>query len=155
MIIDFKKLLFFILITIIPSFIVGSFTDSSGFDTLIKPELTPPGFIFPIVWSILYILMGISSYLIYVSPNGTDSQKKIALSIYFIQLILNFMWTPIFFNLELYLLAFIWIILLIILVLFMIFSFYKIDKKAAYLQIPYLIWLVFAGYLSYMIYILN
>ena len=99
--------------------------------------------------------MGISSYLIYNSKNGTENSKKVALTIYVLQLILNFLWTPIFFNLNLYLLAFIWIVILIILVVLMIYYFYEIDKTAAFLQIPYLIWLIFAGYLSYMIYIMN
>ncbi len=151
-----KQLVFFILIPIVPSFIISSFTNSSGtFDNIEKPFLTPPSFVFPIAWTILYVLMGISSYLIYTSPTASNKDKKIALTLYLVQLIFNFLWTPIFFNLNLYFLSFIWIVILIILVILMIFSFYKVSKPAAFLQIPYLIWLVFAGYLSYSIYLLN
>ena len=159
MVIDVKKikqLIFFILIPIVPSFIISSFSNSSStFDTIEKPFLTPPGFIFPIAWTILYVLMGISSYLIYNSTTANNKEKKIALTLYSVQLIFNFLWTPIFFNFNLYLLSFIWIVILIILVVLMIASFYKISKPAALLQIPYLLWLIFAGYLNYSIYLLN
>lgn len=117
-----------------------------------KPSLSPPAIVFPIVWTILYILMGVSSYLIYES---NSEKKDNALIIYGIQLVLNFFWTIIFFLLNLRLLAFIWIIILLIFVVLMIVSFYKINKKAAYLQIPYLLWVIFATYLNYMLYILN
>lgn len=125
----------------------GFLTDSSSYNTLIKPVLSPPGIVFPIVWTILYLLMGISSYLIY--------KNKGNLKIFYLQLILNSIWTLIFFNLKEYLLSFIWIIILILLVGIMIYDFYKINKKAALIQIPYLLWLIFASYLSYSIYILN
>lgn len=111
-----------------------------------------PKIVFPIVWTILYILMGISSYKIYKSNN---ENKKEALIIYGLQLLTNFIWSIIFFNLKNFLLAFIWIVGLDILVIAMIISFYKINKKAALLQLPYLLWSLFATLLTYQIYILN
>ena len=119
---------------------------------MIKPSFAPPGILFPIVWTILYILMGVSSYLIYKT---NDSNKTDALKIYLFQLILNFLWTPIFFGLNLYFLGTLWIIVLIIAVIIMIKEFYKINKLSAYLQIPYLIWLLFALILSFSIFLLN
>jgi len=122
------------------------------FDSLIKPILSPPGFIFPIVWTILYVLMGISSYLIY---NENSIHSSCCLKIYLINLFVNFLWTPIFFGLNLRLFSFIWIILLDIVIVYMIMCFYKVNKKAAYLQIPYLIWSLFATYLNLAFYLLN
>lgn len=121
------------------------------YNSLNKPVLNPPGFIFPIVWTILYVLMGISIYL--VSESETNDKK--AYMIYIVQLVVNSLWTLIFFGYNNYLLSFIWIILLIALVIFMIIEFFKINKTAAYLQILYLLWLLFASYLNYSIHILN
>lgn len=122
------------------------------YQTLVKPSLAPPSFIFPIVWTILFILMGISSAIVY-QKGGKDSKK--ALKTYAIQLIVNFFWSIIFFNLNLYLLSFVWLILLWYLIIVMIKEFKEISPLAAYLQIPYLLWVTFAGYLNFMIYILN
>lgn len=124
----------------------------STYEKLIQPPLSPPGWLFPIVWTILFILMGISSYMIYISDSP---YKKSALRIYAIQLAVNFFWTIIFFNMERYLFAFIWLLLLLVLIFFMIISFSRINKTAAYLQIPYLLWVAFAGYLNLGIYLLN
>lgn len=119
-----------------------------------RPPLSPPGIVFPIVWSILYTLMGISLYLVW-NKNDNSSQSNIAYFWFAVQLFLNFIWSPIFFGAQQYLVAFIVLILLIASVVAMIISFYKISKPAALLQIPYLIWLIFAGYLNLAIYILN
>lgn len=116
------------------------------------PSFAPPSFIFPVAWTILYILMGISAYMIYDSSSPLKSK---ALTVYSIQLIFNFIWPLIFFNGQMYLLAFMWLILLWILVLWMIILFHKINRVAAYFQIPYLIWLTFAAYLNLGIYLLN
>lgn len=150
--INYKKLLIYILTT----FVIGSFfaiftNDSSFYENLNKP-FDIPSIVFPIVWSILYLLMAISAYLISESNNP---QKTNALFIYFIQLIVNSFWTLFFFGFKLYLFSFIWIILLIILVIITIYKFYKINKTSAYLNIPYLVWIIFASYLNYMIYYLN
>lgn len=117
-----------------------------------QPWFAPPGFLFPIVWTILYILMGISAYMILRSKS--DMQFK-AIAIYALQLFVNFIWPLIFFNARTYLLAFAWLIILLILVLIMIILFYKINKTAAYLQIPYFIWLIFASILNFNVYLLN
>lgn len=120
------------------------------YSSLAKPPLSPPSFVFPIVWTILYILMGISSYLIYIS-NSELSTK--ALKIYAIQLVFNFFWSIIFFRFDMYLLAFLWLLIMIFLIIWMILIFFKINKTAGILQIPYLIWCLFAAYLNYMIFI--
>ncbi len=117
-----------------------------------KPPLSPPSYIFPIVWTILYILMGISSYIVYYSDS---KYKEKAIIIYAIQLFFNFFWSIIFFRFDKYLLAFIWLIILIVLIIIMIYQFYKIKPLAAYLQIPYLLWCLFAAYLSLMVFLLN
>ncbi len=120
------------------------------YTTLIKPPLAPPSILFPIVWTILFILMGISSYLIYESGDDNESLKT-----YLIQLGINFVWPILFFVVKNMLLSLIWIILLDVIVIIMIKKFYKINKTAAYLQIPYLLWILFATYLNYGFYILN
>ena len=118
------------------------------------PPLSPPGWIFPVVWTILYTLMGVSFYLVWNS-NAAIFEKKQAFWVYAIQLFLNFIWSPIFFNMRAYLIAFIVLLALWGFVLAMIIKFYKISKLAGILQIPYLIWLTFAGYLNLAIYLLN
>lgn len=124
------------------------------FSSLDQPPLSPPGWLFPVVWTILYTLMGISSYLILTS--GKDKKEiQRALTIYAYQLIVNFLWPTFFFNFGWYLFAFIWLVLLWLLILIMIIRFYQISKPAAYLMIPYLLWVTFAGYLNLAIWWLN
>ncbi|MCI8590229.1 MAG: tryptophan-rich sensory protein [Clostridiales bacterium] len=122
------------------------------YQDLQKPPLSPPGWLFGVVWPILYILMGIGAAMIYT----TDKTKgENALTVYGTQLFFNFFWGILFFNLNAYLFSFIWLAVLIWLVAYMIIEFCKIKPIAAYLQIPYLIWLLFAGYLNFSIYLLN
>lgn len=125
-----------------------------NFQSLIRPPLAPPGWLFPVVWTILYILMGYSSYLIQIS-DADKEMKSNALMLYNYQLIVNFLWPIFFFNFGWYFFALLWLILLWLLVFLMIRSFLKISKKAAYLNIPYLIWLTFAAYLNAGIWLLN
>lgn len=125
-----------------------------AFQNLNKPPLSPPGWLFPVVWTILYTLMGISSYLV-ITSDANQSDIYRALSVYGYQLIVNFLWPTFFFNFQWYLFSFFWLVLLWILVLVMIILFYSISKKAAYLNIPYLVWLTFAGYLNLGIWLLN
>ena len=126
----------------------------NDFATINKPWFSPPAIVFPIAWTALYILMGISTYL--VCENKTDKKfKKRACFIYLAQLLVNVLWTPLFFRFKLYLLSFFWILLLIILVGIMIIKFYKIKPLAGYLQIPYILWLIFASILNFSIYLLN
>ena len=145
-----KKIIIFIPIilgTIIGILLMDSYVFYQG---LIKPPLAPPNWLFPIAWSILYLLMGISYYKII---DKTDD--VIVRQIYRIQLFFNLVWPVIFFVFELLLLSSIWIVCLDVLVIIMIYMFYKIDSKAGLLQIPYLIWILFATYLNISIFILN
>lgn len=119
---------------------------------LIKPPLSPPAWLFPVVWTVLYILMGVSAYMIYQS---NDDYKYVALAIYGVQLIFNFLWSIIYFNLGNPLFAFVWLVMLWVLIVAMIISFAQINKTAALLQIPYLLWVTFAGYLNLALYLLN
>lgn len=119
-----------------------------------KPPLAPPAWLFPVVWTILYTLMGISSYLIVVSDAGFE-EKAEAIRLYAYQLIVNFLWSTFFFNFRWYLFSFLWLLLLWILVFFMIRKFHTISKLAAYINIPYLLWITFAGYLNIGIWWLN
>lgn len=149
---NFKIYLKSILTTVILGGLVGLII--SGFidySTLQKPFLAPPSNIFPIVWTILYILMGVS-YGILKSNGLVDSEINL---IYYSQLIVNLLWPIAFFVLEWRLFAFLWIILLIALVINMIIKFYNQNKLAGLLQIPYLIWLIFAAYLNLGVYLLN
>jgi len=139
-----------ILITLLVGLIAGFLTmNSMGiYSTINRPPLSPPSWLFPVVWTILYTLMGISVARYIIKTN-------IVPRIYVLQLIVNFLWPFIFFNLEAYLLSFIWLLLLIVLAILMIVEFYRVDKLAGILQIPYLIWLLFAAYLNFAIYLLN
>ena len=122
------------------------------YKALNQPPLAPPAMVFPIVWGILFTLMGISAYLVYISHS---KEKKRALILYGVQLVMNFAWTLIFFNRHAYLLAFIWLVALWLVILAMIIDFFKVRPLAGWLQIPYLLWVAFAGYLNIMIYFLN
>lgn len=141
-----------ILIPVIVGGIVGLIISGSiDYDTLEKPILSPPSILFPIIWSILYVLMGIS-YGILESKNLIDSESKL---IYYLQLFVNAMWPIFFFVLKWRLFSFLWIIILDILVFIMIFNFYKKNKISGLIQIPYLLWTIFASYLNLSIYLLN
>ena len=118
-----------------------------------QPPLSPPAIVFPIVWGILYLLMGISAARISLTPAGSD--RSWGLNLFVLQLIVNFLWSPIFFNIRSYSLAFFWLLLLWLLVFFMIRAFCSVDPPAAKLQIPYLIWLSFALYLCAGVWYLN
>jgi Tryptophan-rich sensory protein (mitochondrial benzodiazepine receptor homolog) len=151
--IQWKKLIICIAIALITGIVSASLTQNSmeSFASLNKPNLAPPGWLFPIVWNILYILMGIASYLVLISKKSNHN----ALIVYITQLIFNFFWSIIFFNFKQYLFAFIWLILLWLLILKTIMLFFQISKPASYLMYPYLLWITFAGYLNLSIYLLN
>lgn len=125
----------------------------SVFQLLKKPPFSPPGWLFPVVWTILFVLMGIASYLVITS--NFSKQQVNALKAYGAQLIVNFFWPIFFFNYKLYSFSFLWLVLLWILIVITIKCFYQVSKKAAYLLIPYLIWVTYAGYLNLFISILN
>jgi len=141
-----------ILIPVIVGGIVGLIISSSiDYNSLERPFLALPSIAFPIVWTILYILMGVS-YGILKSKQLTDSEIDL---IYYIQLGVNSLWSIFFFLVKWRLFSFIWIIVLAILIIIMILKFYNKDKVAGLLQIPYLLWVLFASYLNIAIYILN
>ena len=121
------------------------------FQSLNKPALAPPSWLFPVAWTILYILMGVASYLVLVSEKPYHK----ALDIYGVQLAFNYLWPIFFFTLQAYLFSFIWLVLLWLLILAATVMFYRISKPAGYLMLPYLLWVTFAGYLNLSIYLLN
>ena len=125
----------------------------STFEAVKKPPLSPPPWLFPVVWTLLYTLMGIASYL--VASSDKIYRSKSALTLYAVQLAFNFLWSIVFFNLEAYWFAFIWLVLLWILILITTVLFYRISKSAGYLMIPYLLWVAFAGYLNFAIALIN
>jgi len=122
-------------------------------DAVAQPPLSPPPLLFPIVWTILYALMGYGSGRIWLSAPSPDRSR--ALNLYAIQLVVNFFWSLIFFNAQAFGFAFFWLLLLWVLVLLMILAFDKVDPLSAKLQVPYLIWLTFAAYLNLGVWYLN
>ena len=120
---------------------------------IVQPPLSPPSWLFPIVWSILYALMGIGAARVWIAPPGIHRSR--GLNLFIIQLIVNFFWSLIFFNLQAFGFALLWLVLLWSLVLWMILEFRKVDKLAGNIQIPYLIWLTFAAYLNLGVWYLN
>ncbi len=125
------------------------------YDVIVKPPLAPPGILFPIAWTILYALMGVSSAMVYINREKTPLHAKDALYTYAISLVVNFAWSILFFNLGAFLVSFIWLLFLLALIIATIIRYLKVDKLSAYLQIPYAVWVVFAGYLNLAIFILN
>ncbi|AKL96169.1 TspO/MBR family protein [Clostridium aceticum] len=124
------------------------------YQNLIQPSFAPPGWVFPVVWTILFILMGIAAYRIY-SLAFKDPQVKSALLFYVAQLFVNFFWTIIFFRFEQRGFALVWLILLWVLIIITTVKFYRLDKVAGYLMIPYILWASFAGLLNYSVWQLN
>lgn len=151
--IQWKKLFVCIAIPLVVGGLSAALTKDSMelYETVQKPALTPPGWIFPVVWTILFVLMGIASYLILT----TEKSKDTALRVYGLQLAVNFFWSILFFNLQQYQLSFFWLLLLWLLVFITTVLFYQISKPAGYLMLPYLLWVTFAGYLNFSISLLN
>lgn len=148
----FKIFLKSILTSLIVGGVVGLLiSDSMDYNILQKPAFSPPSILFPIVWTILYILMGVS-YGILKSKNLNNEEINF---VYYFQLLINALWPIIFFFLKWRLFSFIWILLLDFVVIVMIVKFYKKDKLAGLIQIPYFLWLIFASYLNLAIYFLN
>ncbi len=126
----------------------------SFYKELVKPPLSPPGWVFPLTWAVLYALMGISAYIIHIS-DAKDDEKRSAFIIYGAQLAVNFFWTIAFFRLRSIGLSVGVILLLLILIAAMILRFRRVSKAAAYLNIPYLLWTIFAAYLDIGVLVLN
>lgn len=152
-----KRLLFICIVIPLAVGVVSGLLTRNSMETFAlveKPPLAPPGWLFPVVWTILYILMGVSSYIILASD---APQEKIsdAIKIYTYQLVVNFLWPTFFFNFGWYFFSFLWLLLLWGLVFLMIRKFYDISRIAAYMNVPYLVWLTFAGYLNAGVWLLN
>lgn len=124
------------------------------FDAVNKPPLAPPKWLFPAAWTVLYVLMGIASYSVFTA-DAPSGKKRVSLIVYAISLAFNFLWSIIFFNLDNYLLAFVWLCALWLLIVIVTVRFFGISKKAGRLMLPYIFWVSFAGYLNYGIYLLN
>ena len=121
--------------------------------TAVQPPLSPPAILFPVVWTILYALMGIGAARI-AAAEGSQ-QRSAALNVFVVQLVVNFFWSLIFFNARAYGFALVWLLLLWVLIIAMILLFRRVDLVAAWLQVPYLLWVTFAAYLNYMVWLLN
>ena len=153
---NWKTLAFFVAVPLLTGGLASLISRErmAMFEILNKPPLSPPGWLFPSVWTLLYTLIGIASYLVFTSDQGSDEIKR-ALQVYALQLIFNFFWTILFFNFELYFFAFFWLLALLALIVLTTILFYKVSKPAAYLMIPYIIWVTFAAYLNFGVSLLN
>lgn len=150
------QLIVFMALPLAVGFISSMLTRNAmvSFSEMNKPMLAPPAWLFPVAWTVLYLMMGAASYLVFIS-DADRRLKCISLAIYGGQLIFNFFWSIIFFSFKEYMFAFVWLVVLWIMVLMMMLLYLKISKAAAYMTIPYLAWLTFAGYLNLSIYMLN
>lgn len=146
------KNLFYIFLPVVLGSIVGFLISGNiDYSNLTKPPLAPSSIVFPIAWTIIYLLMGVSYFIL----KRNEKDTKLESIIYYTQLFVNLLWSIIFFNLEWRFFAIIWIFLLDVLVALMIYLFYNKNKLSGYLNIPYMLWLLFATYLTIGIYILN
>lgn len=153
--IQWKKLLIMLAIPLavggLSALVSGGMTNYNEFN---QPPLSPPGWVFPLAWTILYLLMGYASYRVLTSGAEPEQIRK-ALILYGAQLFLNFLWSPIFFGLQWYLVAFFVLIALWVLIFLTMRAFSEIDEKAGDLLLPYILWVTFAGYLNLGVYFLN
>ena len=124
------------------------------FNSLNQPPLAPPSWLFPVVWTVLFVLMGIASSLVYMA-DVPQEQKKSALTLYGVQRAMNFLWSIVFFNFGAYLFAFVWLLALLAVIIATAVKFRKISEPSAWMLIPYILWVCFAGYLNFAIYLLN
>lgn len=145
----------FILITEAVGTVAGLLTTlgMEKYSAVEKPALTPPEIVFPIVWTILYALMAVSAARVWLTEESEEKDK--GLKLYVVQLGMNFLWSILFFNFQAYGLSFFWLLGLLLVIVLMTLTFYKSDRIAAYLQIPYILWVSFAGYLNFMVWLLN
>ena len=121
--------------------------------SVVQPPLSPPGWVFPIVWGVLFVLMGIGAARVYLAPASGNRSR--GLGLFLVQLAFNFFWSIIFFNLQAYFFALVWLAALWVLILLMILAFRRVDTPAAWLQVPYLLWSTFALYLTFGVWTLN
>ncbi|MFA5310671.1 MAG: TspO/MBR family protein [Candidatus Paceibacterota bacterium] len=144
------SLLFFIAVPLLGGYLSSQFSMVGTYSQIYKPDFFPPSWIFAPVWTILYILMGIAAYLVW-----KKGEAKKQLSLFSVQLILNLLWTPIFFGLHQYFWAFVEILILLVMIILTIKSFNEKSKTATYLMLPYLFWVIFATFLNYVIFMNN
>lgn len=152
-----KKVWTYILFCLIPLLGGGlsglvSMEGMKAFATLRQPPLSPPSTLFPIAWTVLYLLMGIGAAMVYLEP---EPGWKPPLTLFAVQLGVNLLWSPLFFALKLRFAAFIWLLALLVLAILMASEFKKVRTAAGYLQLPYLLWLLFAAYLNFGVWLLN
>ena len=121
--------------------------------SVVKPPLSPPAWVFPVAWGILYALMGIGAARVWITPESQSRSRSLRL--FLVQLLFNFVWTFLFFSFRLYGFAFLWLAVLWVLIVRMALSFYEVDRPAAWLQLPYLLWVLFAAYLNFGVWKLN
>lgn len=153
---DFKALLIHLILPLVGGFLVGKISGNTKglYESFNKPIFAPPPIIFPIVWSILYVLMGLAAYRIYMLYK--EGKETYGGYFYFwLQLIFNYLWVFLFFAFRLYGISFIWLIILLVLIIITFIKFIKADKIAGILLVPYLVWTIFAGVLNFYIWILN
>lgn len=145
----------FILITEAVGTVAGLLTTlgMEKYSAVEKPALTPPEIVFPIVWAILYALMAVGAARVWLTEESEEKDK--GLKLYVVQLGMNFLWSILFFNFQAYGFSFFWLLGLLLVIVLMTLTFYKSDRIAAYLQIPYILWVSFAGYLNFMVWLLN
>lgn len=153
---NWKRLLFCLLVPLGVGGLAAFLTraNMSIFDSIAKPALAPPAWVFPVVWNVLYILMGIASYRIAHAPKPTGYKNQ-TLILYSIQLFFNFVWSLLFFNMSAFGFAFVWLCLMLAQILWLCIRAYFIDRVAFWCLLPYLLWCTFAAYLNWQIYILN
>ena len=144
------SLLFFIAVPLLGGYLSSQFSMVGTYSQIYKPDFFPPSWVFAPVWTILYILMGIAAYLVW-----KKGEAKKQLSLFSVQLILNLLWTPIFFGLHQYFWAFVEILILLVMIILTIKSFNEKSKTATYLMLPYLFWVIFATFLNYVVFMNN
>lgn len=154
--IPWKTYLFWVLLTEAVGALSGWLTRDGAkqyAETITLPPLSPPGIVFPVVWTILFALMGIGAARVWMA--AASAERTRSLRLFFVQLGFNFFWSIIFFNLQAYGFAFVWLAVLWVLILWMLLSFRKVDPLAGWLQLPCLLWVAFAGYLNLGVWFLN
>ena len=154
--IKWKQLLIAVAIPLVVGGLAALLTSGNMdlFEMVEKPPLSPPGWLFPVAWTILYILMGVASYLVW-QTTGSPRLRQQALRLYGLQLVVNFVWPLLFFNLQWYVVAFLWLVLLWVLILLTLLAFRRLSPVAGWLLVPYLLWVTFAGYLNLGVALLN
>ena len=125
------------------------------YEEINTPPLSPPSLLFPVVWTVLYVLMGVSSAFVWLNRSENKDTADKGLLIYAVSLFFNFVWSLIFFNFRAYLFAFIWLAVMLALIILTVINYKKVVPLAAYLQIPYIFWTAFAGYLNFGVWLLN